>query len=73
MITIHRLDGTELVLNAELIENLEQKPDTIITLTNGKRLVARESLDEVRKLIIEYRRTVNNRKTEQGPVYKNRS
>ncbi len=65
MITIHRLDGTELVLNAELIENLERKPDTIITLTNGKRLVAKESVEDICDLVIEYRRTVYSRKRDK--------
>lgn len=56
MIKVSRLDGTELVVNAELIELIERTPNTVISLTNGKKLVVREPLDEVVARAIAYRR-----------------
>jgi len=58
MIWIHRLDGSEFMLNIDLIENVETKPDTIITLTNGKKIVTRESAEEIRRLVIEFKRQI---------------
>jgi flagellar protein FlbD len=56
MVTVTRLNGSELAINAELIESLEATPDTIITLTNGKKYIAHEPVDEVIRRVIDYRR-----------------
>ena len=58
VIKLSRLNNTELVLNAELIEHLEATPDTVITLTNGHKLVVAESIDEVIERVINYRRWI---------------
>lgn len=55
MISLQRLNGTEFVLNAELIEQIERTPDTVITLTTGNNIVVRESVRDVIEKIIEYR------------------
>ncbi len=47
VITLTLLKGEKIVLNAELIESLEATPDTVITLTTGKKIVVRESVGEV--------------------------
>jgi flagellar protein FlbD len=47
VIFLSRLDGQQIVLNADLIERLEAKPDTIITLLDGTNYVVAESLQEV--------------------------
>jgi flagellar protein FlbD len=56
MVTLTRLNGSSIVVNAEMIETLEATPDTIVTLTNGKKLVAKESVQELIDRIVEYRR-----------------
>ncbi len=48
----------EFVLNAELIETIEETPDTVITLTNGKKLIVEESMDEVVRRVMDYRRAI---------------
>ncbi len=58
MIKITRLNNSEIVLNAELIETLEATPDTIISMTAGKKFVAVESVDEIIEKIIEYKRKI---------------
>jgi flagellar protein FlbD len=55
MIKVSRLDGTGLVVNAELIELIEATPDTVLSLTSGTKLIVREPLDEVVALVIGYR------------------
>ncbi len=56
MIKITRLNDTVLVINAELIEFLEATPDSIITLTTGRKVVAKESVDEIIEKVVEYKR-----------------
>jgi flagellar protein FlbD len=56
MITVTRLDGNELVVNAELIELVEAKPDTHLTLVGGRNLIVQETPDEIVAQVIAYRR-----------------
>ncbi|MEO0483590.1 MAG: flagellar FlbD family protein [Planctomycetota bacterium] len=56
MITLTRLNQSRFVLNAELIRSIEEKPDTVITLTTGERVVVREPSRDVVDKAIEYGR-----------------
>lgn len=57
MITLHRLNGTKFILNAEQIRFIESTPDTVITLAgDGDRIMVKEPVDEVVRLVIEYKR-----------------
>lgn len=58
MITITRLSGTEMVINAELIETVEATPDTVITLTNDHKWVVRESVEAVVERVVAYKRRI---------------
>ncbi|MBO6179658.1 MAG: flagellar FlbD family protein [Selenomonadaceae bacterium] len=49
----------EFVLNAEIIETIEETPDTVITLTNGKKLIVDEPMDKIVKLVMKYRRALH--------------
>ncbi len=60
MIQVTRLNGKAIVVNAELIRYVEQTPDTLITLTNGDRLLVKEAMEEVVRRAIEYARSVRN-------------
>ncbi len=55
MIKLTRLNGTVYVLNSDLIETIEATPDTVISTTEAKKYVCRESVDEVIQKIIEFR------------------
>lgn len=61
MIKVTRLRATvpELVVNAELIETVEGHPDTVITLTTGHKIIVQESVDEVVRLVVAYKRAVH--------------
>lgn len=54
MIRLTRLDGEPFVLNAELIRYIEQRPDTFITLTNGDRIIVKETMDTVMDQSVRY-------------------
>lgn len=49
----------EFILNAEIIETVEQTPDTVITLLNGKKLIVEEKMDEVVRRVMTYRRALH--------------
>ncbi|MAE69423.1 MAG: flagellar protein [Gemmatimonadetes bacterium] len=58
MIRVRRLDGGEMVLNAELIQDVQERPDTIITLTTGKSIVVSDSPAELTERVVAYRREI---------------
>ena len=51
MIEITKLNGTKTLVNTSLIETVEETPDTVITLTSGKKIIVKESRQEVKKLV----------------------
>lgn len=55
MIKVKRLNGKEFVINSDLIEFIEETPDTVITLTTGKKVVVQESVDEVIEKVITFK------------------
>ena len=58
MITLTRLNGAPFALNCDLIERAEATPDTVLTLVDGTKYVVSESVDDVVRLIREYRGSV---------------
>ncbi|WP_019553189.1 flagellar FlbD family protein [Propionispira raffinosivorans] len=49
----------EFILNAEIIETIEQTPDTVVTLINGKKLIVEETMEEVVRQVMTYRRALH--------------
>ena len=62
MIFLTRFDGTEVVVNSDLIVTVEKIPDTVITLTTGDRIMVKENVEEVVARAAAYRYRVM-----QGP------
>ena len=58
MIRLTRLNSQALIVNSDLVKFVEQAPDTLITLLNGEKFMVLESVDQVVKRIIEFRRSV---------------
>lgn len=56
MIQVTRLNGKDIVINADLIRTVEENPDTTIRLLNGDVIIVRESMREVIVRCIEYGR-----------------
>ena len=61
MIELTRLNDTKMILNADLIETVEEVPDTVIALTTGKKLFVKESKYEIRDLVVRYKQEVFNK------------
>lgn len=55
MIKLTRLNGSNFVLNCELIETVEATPDTVISTVHGKKYICTEKVGEVIDKIIEYK------------------
>ena len=58
MIYVTRLDGSQLVVNADLIETVEHTADTVITLIDGKKLVVSTLVEDVVDRVIGYRQMI---------------
>lgn len=58
MIDITKMSGKPITLNADLIEIIEESPDTVITLTTGKKIIVKESRQEVKNLVKSYRKDI---------------
>ncbi len=61
MVKLTRMNGLEFTVNAELIEFIESTPDTVLTLTTGKKFVLRETVQEVVDKIIAYRQAIGTK------------
>ena len=55
MIDVTRINNTRFVLNCDLIQTVEETPDTVITLTTGTKYVVKESCEEIKKNVLERR------------------
>jgi flagellar protein FlbD len=58
VIKITRLKGKEYYVNADLIQFIEETPDTVLTLTSGQKVVVAESAEEVVAELIRYKKEV---------------
>ena len=58
MIKVTRLNGSEFVLNAELIRTVEALPDSTITLINGDKLIVKETMEEIVEKAVSYGRSL---------------
>jgi flagellar protein FlbD len=58
MIEVTSLNDRKFLINAELIERVEETPDTVITLTSGKKIIVKESRQDIKNLVILYKKEV---------------
>ena len=70
MIRVTRINDAELVVNSDLIEFVEAIPETMITLTTGKKIMVRESVDEIVQRVATFKRAASARADSQGRAAK---
>lgn len=58
MIQLTRLNKSEIMINSDLIQYVEETPDTIITLTNGQKIVVVEPAAEIVNKVVEFKRRI---------------
>lgn len=56
MIFVTRTNGSKIYINAELIQTVESTPDTVITLNSNKKLLVKDTAQEIAERFVEYRR-----------------
>ena len=54
MIEVTKINGAKVLINPDLIELVEETPDTIIAFTTGRKI----SRQEVKNLVILYRKDI---------------
>lgn len=59
MIEVTRMNDSKFMINADLIETIEETPDTVITLISGKKYLVKENRQEIRNLVISFKKKIN--------------
>jgi flagellar protein FlbD len=59
MINLTRLNGEKIAINVELIEYMEETPDTVITLTTGKKFIVKEPVKKIQEQVIAFRKRIH--------------
>jgi len=67
VIKVTRLNGEGFYVNSDLIEFIEETPDTVLSLTTSKKIVVKEDVAEIIRRIIDFRRLIA-----QGPCREGR-
>jgi len=58
MISLHMINDANIVVNSDLIEFIEATPDTVISLSTGKKFIVKESVADVVDKVVEFRRSL---------------
>ena len=56
MIYVTQRNGSKIYINPELIQTVESTPDTVITLLSNKKMIVKDTPQEIAERFIEYRR-----------------
>ena len=56
MIKLSRLNGTEVWINQDHIHFLERTPETVLSMSDGKKVTVKETPEEVIQRVVEFRR-----------------
>ncbi len=64
MISVTRLDGTTVLVNVDQIESIEQTPDTVVSLMNGHKFIAKETPEELVERIVKFKHWIESPRTQ---------
>ena len=56
MINVTKMNGMNITINSDLIETVEDTPDTVITLTTGRKIIVKESRQTIKNLVKSFKR-----------------
>ena len=59
MILLTKINEAPIAVNSDLIQYIEETPDTIITMTNNEKVVVREKMKEIIDKVVNYRRFIH--------------
>ena len=58
MINVTKLNGIQITVNEDYIETVEETPDTVLTMSTGRKIIIKESRQEVINLVKSYRKDI---------------
>ena len=58
MIEVTKINGVPVLINPDLIEFVEEAPDTVISFTTGKKIIVKESRQDIKNLVKSYRKDI---------------
>jgi flagellar protein FlbD len=58
LIEVTRLNDTKILINPDLIEFVEETPDTVVSFTTGRKIIIKESRQELKNLVKLYRKDI---------------
>lgn len=58
MVELTKLNGNKILINSDLIESVEETPDTVISFTTGKKIIVKESRQDIKNLVISYKKDI---------------
>jgi flagellar protein FlbD len=58
MIEVTKINGVKILINPHLLEVVEETPDTVLTLTTGRKIIVKESRQEIKNLVKLYRKEI---------------
>lgn len=58
MIEVTKINGTKVLINPDLMELVEETPDTVISFTTGRKIIVKESRQDVKNLVKLYRKDI---------------
>lgn len=58
MIEVTKINGSKVLINPDLMELVEETPDTVITFTTGRKIIVKESRQEAKNLVKLYRKDI---------------
>ncbi len=59
MILLKKINDAPIAVNSDLIQYIEETPDTIITMTNNDKVVVQEPMTAVIQKVVHFRRLIN--------------
>jgi flagellar protein FlbD len=58
MVTLTKMNNSLITVNEDLIESIEETPDTVITFTTGKKLIVKENIQEIVSMIKVFKKEI---------------
>ena len=59
MVEVTKINGVKVLVNPDLIELVEETPDTVISFTTGRKIIVKESRQEIKSLVKSYRKEIS--------------
>ena len=58
MIEVTKINGVKVLINPDLMEFVEETPDTVISFTTGRKIIVKESRQDIKNLVKLYRKDI---------------